>query len=60
MKSAILLGDSIRHGYQGVARHELVGAAEVRGLAKNGTDKRRRYILWIHRQAHLAALQCAM
>ena len=40
MKSVILIGDSIRLGYQGVVRQELAGTAQVWGPAENGRDSR--------------------
>jgi isoamyl acetate esterase len=40
MKTVILIGDSIRLGYQDVVRQKLAGTAEVWGPAENGGGSR--------------------
>ncbi len=41
LKTVILIGDSIRLGYQSVVQRQLAGAAEVWGPEKNGGDSRK-------------------
>ena len=38
MERVILIGDSIRKGYQEIVRQELVGEVEVWGPEENGRD----------------------
>src|SRR4051812_25994632 len=40
MKRVILIGDSIRMGYQPIVQHELQGVAEVSGPEQNGGTSR--------------------